>query len=130
MFTKESLLSEYLKVIQDNRDELVRVLCSGTLIPFIKVGIITEEQKSEWSSLSSEERYDKILSLVIERKDINLCIKFSRCVQYINNTKTKKVFEFIPDIYEVGLHDPLMQGTIQSHLLCSVKEGLASETML
>lgn len=77
------------------------------LTPFLLTKVITEEQKDEWSVLPREDRCKKLIVCVLEKNALGVYIEFSRCVQYIKESEAKRIFTFIPDLFQVGLHDPL-----------------------
>ena len=109
LYRKEELVSLYQQAIQNHREALVQVLSPASLVPFVKTGIISDEQKNEWgvANIPKEESRRLLIALILERNDADLYIKFSRCLQYINAVESKRVFPFTTDLLAVGLHDPI-----------------------
>lgn len=112
-FRKEELVSLYQQSIRDNEERLIKVIKVPPLKPFLLTKVITEEQKDEWSVLPRADRCKKLIEFVLEKNELGVYIKFSRCVQYIKEFEAERIFTFIPDLLQVGLHDPL-QGIIMT----------------
>lgn len=122
LFSKDKLLSEYRKSIVNNEEKLVEAI-KPTLAPFVLTRVITKQQEDEWKSRGDDAR-KMLVAFVLHKDLLEVYIKFSRCVQYIiKEYEAKKLFTFIPDLFEVGLHDPLptTKGTTAPFLHQSAK---------
>ncbi len=109
LYSKQELLSLYQQAIENHKETLVRVLSPASLVPFCKTGIISEQQKSDWSvaNVTKEESRRSLIALLLEKNDVENYIKFSRCLQYINAVEARRTFPFTKDLFDVGLHDPI-----------------------
>ena len=109
LYSKQELLSLYQQAVENHRETLIKVLSPASLVPFCKIGFITEEQKTDWSvvNMPKEESRRLLIDLLCERNDVEDYIKFSRCLQYINSVEARRIFSFITDLLNVGLHDPI-----------------------
>ena len=109
LYSKEELLSQYQQAIDSHEEVLIRVLSPASLVPFTKTGIISEELKSEWSiaNIPKQVSRKRLITHVLESDDVAVYINFSRCLQYINAVEARRIFPFITDLFDVGLHDPI-----------------------
>ena len=107
LYVKEELLSLYKCTIKDNVDRLVKTIKPAPLTCFYYVNLINKEQENDLKSLSKDESRRSLVNLVLEKDSLNDYINFSRCVHFINEVEAKRIFPFISDLFEVGLHDPL-----------------------
>ena len=109
LYNKQELISLYREAVQNHKDSLVRVLSPASLVPFCKIGFISEEQKSEWSvaNVSKKVSRTSLIETLLGRSAVEDYIKFSRCLQFINGVEAKRIFPFITDLFAVGLHDPI-----------------------
>ena len=128
LYRKEDLLSLYQQAIENHKETLIRVLSPASLVPFCKTRIISDEQKNEWSvaNIPKEESRRLLVALILEKNDVEFYIKFSRCLQYINAVEARRVFPFITDLLDVGLHDPITSkgDTTSSTSIYSVRSNL------
>ena len=107
LYVKEELLSLYRCTIKDNVERLVKTIKPAPLTCFCCVNIISKEQENDLKSLSKDESRRSLVNLVLEKDSLDDYINFSRCVQFIKEIEAKKIFTFISDLFEVGIHDPL-----------------------
>lgn len=107
LYSKEELVSLYSQVLQNEKDKIVKAIRPGTFVPFIKTGIMTEDQEEDWSSMSREMSRKALIDLVLARNNLDCYLKFSQGVYYVDAVKAKRIFKFIADLNAVGLHDPL-----------------------
>lgn len=109
LYNKEDLLSLYKQSIENNKDELLKVLRKGTLAPFNIRGIISDAQKEDWSlsRMTKDESRGALIAHLLESSDVVDYMKFSRCVQYISDVGARRVFSFLQDLIDVGLHEPI-----------------------
>ncbi len=109
LYSKQELISLYQEAVEKHRETLVKVLSPASLVPFCKIGFISEEQKSEWSvaNVSKDVSRRMLIETLLGRSDVEDYIKFSRCLLYINGVEAKRIFPFITDLFTVGLHDPI-----------------------
>ena len=112
LYSQEELLSLYKQSIQDNKDDLLKVLKKGTLVPFTILGIINDSQKESWSlsNMTQNESRGALIQHILKSDDVSDYIKFSRCVRYISDVGAGRVFSFMQDLINVGLHDPISKG--------------------
>lgn len=114
LYSKEELVSEYRLSIENNKEKIIETLKVASLAVFSLRGLISEEQKDEWSTLGRticrEEPYRRLICFVLDKNSVEDYLKFSRCVQYTNNVKALIIFPFIRDLVAVGLHDSLKKG--------------------
>lgn len=110
LYTKEELLSLYRESTSEKVNELTPML-KKTLVPFVNVEIITEEEKFYWKKEDykndTETAYDRVVSRVQEHDNLDKYILFSRALSYCNRIEVRRIYGFVPDLIEVGLHDPL-----------------------
>ena len=107
LYTKEDLLSLYSQKLQNEKEEIIKVIRPASLVPFTAGGVITKEQDTEWSSMSKQESRRALLDFVLEQNSVERYIRFGQCVHYINKGKAERIFYFIPDLIAVGLHDSI-----------------------
>lgn len=109
LYGREELLSLYGQCIREKEEELVRVIRYLPFTPFIGKEVISQEQEEEWKRKfpAKDDVARQLIRSVQERNTLELYLMFSRCVQYLSSPKTKEIFTFIPDLIQVGLHDPL-----------------------
>ncbi len=108
LYSEETLLSLYKSTIETNIDKLVDILSPGTLVPYCKTGIITEEEKVDLGEFEKTEQFRRLIKCyVLGRDNLDCYIRFSRCVEYSKKVEAKRIFPFIKDLFQVGLHDPL-----------------------
>ena len=106
LYGREELLSLYQQALKANKKKIIDILRPSPLIIFRKLGVISQDQLT--GQYQASERFDHLISYVLERNDLEIYIKFSRGLQYVNKVEVKSIFEFVPDIFSVGLHDPLI----------------------
>ena len=109
LYCREELIALYSQCIRKKEKELVEVIKFLPFTVFIMTKVISKEQEYEWTrELSTKEGVAKqLITSVLERNTIDLYLKFSQCVQYLKDFGAKEIFPFIPDLFQVGLHDPL-----------------------
>ena len=109
LYTKDELSRRYREFTSSKTDILIDML-KKTLVPFVKLGIISETEKYEWLHKKDEEDNACycVVRRVLDKNDLDVYIKFSRGLAFLNKEQVKEVYGFIPDLLLVGLHDPLI----------------------
>lgn len=111
LFNKDKLLEDYEDATKTCMEEL-RVMVKKTLVPFVSVSIITEGEKRDWTKKDyeneTEERFKSLICKVQDSRSLDVYIRFSKALTFRNSlAELKGVYHFAPDLFEVGLHDPL-----------------------
>lgn len=107
LYSQEELASLYRQTIETNKEKLVRVIKPAPWTPFTLTNIVTQEQIDDWSSMNKDRSRKALVEFLLQKDTLLDYIQFSRAVEYIKESEARKIFEFIPDLCEVGLHDPI-----------------------
>ena len=74
-----------------------------SLVAFKKMRVITAKEESEWKG-----KGHLVLEKVQDLNDLDVFIRFSKALCHRHTIeKVKEIYPFIPNLVEVGLHDPL-----------------------
>ena len=117
LYSREELLSLYCQTLENEKDEVIRAIRPAPFTSFIIRGVMSSKQETDWSSMSRHDSRRALIDFVLEENTLERYIKFSQCVHYINSAKAEQIFEFIPNLIHVGLHDSIrMKGELSSML--------------
>lgn len=104
--SKSELLCQYRKILVNNEEKLVPVMKVAPFV-FRLLNVMSEEQEAEWNSLPKDVAMRKLVAFVLKKDTLEGYINFSSSLQYINESQANRLFPFISDLREVGLHDPV-----------------------
>ena len=109
LYSREELLSQYSQCMGKKEEELVEVIKFLPFTCFVRTKVISQEQVDEWRKreVSKDGVAKQLIASVLERNTLELYLTFSQCMEYLKSSKAKEIFPFIPDLFRVGLHDPL-----------------------
>lgn len=107
LFSRDELLSLYSQVLGNEKERVIKAIQPASLFPFSSNGIMSEEQQRDWSSMGRHDSRKALVDFVLSENDLDCYIKFSQCVHYINEGEAEQIFDFIPNLISVGLHDSI-----------------------
>jgi len=109
-FDKDYLLEKYHILTEDSIEKLEGMV-RKSLVPFVAMGLLTEEEKEQWTAEDyksrTEKRYRRLITRIIDSKSLEKYIKFTKALTFRNKLEVSGIYHFFQDLFEVGLVDPL-----------------------